>query len=65
MKTERDTVENQQRNSAIEFLRIATIIMIIFHHFNIHGIWIPSGNDLSGSWQLALSCMTGWGGQRW
>lgn len=53
---------NQQRNSAIELLRIVTIIMIIFHHFNVHGIWGPAGGNLPGSWQLAVSCMTGWGG---
>jgi peptidoglycan/LPS O-acetylase OafA/YrhL len=26
------------RNSSIELLRIIAIILIIFHHFNIHGI---------------------------
>lgn len=55
-------MESRQRNSAIELLRIATIIMIIFHHFNVHGIWIASDYHLPDSWQLALSCMTGWGG---
>lgn len=32
-------MEKRERNSAIELLRVATIILIIFHHFNIHGIW--------------------------
>lgn len=31
-------MEKRERNSAIELLRIATIILIIFHHFNVHGI---------------------------
>lgn len=54
-------MEKRERNSAIELLRVATIILIIFHHFNIHGIW--GGQDIfSPSWQLFVSCMTGWGG---
>lgn len=32
----------------------------MFHHFNVHGIW---GQDtFSSSWQLFISCMTGWRG---
>ena len=45
-------MEKRERNSAIELLRIATIILIIFHHFNVHGIrggktfLRPAGNYL-------------------
>lgn len=54
-------MEKRERNSAIELLRIATIILIIFHHFNVHGI--RGGQDVfAPGWQLFVSCMTGWGG---
>lgn len=55
-------MEKRERNSSIELLRIMTIILIIFHHFNIHGMWIPTEFSLSSTWQLFISCMTGWGG---
>lgn len=55
-------MERQARNSSIELLRIATIILIIFHHFNIHGMWLPTDYSLAPGWQLFISCLTGWGG---
>lgn len=55
-------MERQERNSSIELLRIATIIWIMFHHFNIHGIWLVTDYSLASGWQLFVSCMTGWGG---
>lgn len=56
-------MERQARNSSIELLRIVTIILIIFHHFNIHGIWaMEESHSLLSSWQMFVSCMTGWGG---
>lgn len=55
-------MERQERNSSIELLRIAIIILIIFHHFNIHGIWLPTNYSLVREWQLFVSCMIGWGG---
>lgn len=55
-------MERQERNSSIELLRIVTIILIIFHHFNIHGMWLPTDYSLAPGWQLFVSCLTGWGG---
>lgn len=55
-------MERQARNSSVELLRIATIILIIFHHFNIHGMWLPTDYSLAPGWQLFVSCLTGWGG---
>lgn len=55
-------MERQERNSSIELLRIATIILIIFHHFNIHGMWLATDYSLPSGWQLFVSCITGWGG---
>lgn len=54
-------MEKRERNSAIELLRVITIIWIIFHHFNIHGIWEVQ-DKVSPGWQLFVSGMTGWGG---
>lgn len=36
--------------------------LIIFHHFNIHGMWLPTDYSLAPGWQLFVSCLTGWGG---
>lgn len=55
-------MERQARNSSIELLRVVTIILIIFHHFNIHGMWLPTDYSLTCGWQLFVSCLTGWGG---
>ena len=56
-------MERTQRNSAIELLRLGTILLIIFHHFNVHGLWqiVQEG----GNWptiNLFISALTGWGG---
>lgn len=59
----KENMERQERNSSIELLRLVTIALIIFGHFNVHGIWGPSDeNSLVPGWQLFVSCLTGWGG---
>lgn len=50
------------RNSSIELLRIIAIILIIFHHFNIHGIINKYTMLDTNSTQYMLSQMIGWGG---
>lgn len=54
-------MEKRERNSSIELLRVITIIWIIFHHFNVHGVWEMQDTVFPG-WQLFVSGMTGWGG---
>lgn len=55
-------MEKEQRNSSIELLRILSILLIIFAHFNVHGIWLVTKDYFSYGWQTFFSCMTGWGG---
>lgn len=55
-------METTKRNSAMELLRIITIIIIIFHHFNLHGLWRVEGADALSGWPLYVSALTGWGG---
>lgn len=55
-------MEKQARNSSIELLRIVTIVLIIFGHFNVHGIWETMDRSLALGRQSFISCLTGWGG---
>ena len=36
-----------QRDSSIELLRIISMIMILFHHFALHGDFIWNASDLT------------------
>lgn len=51
-----------KRNSSIELLRILSILMIIFHHYSVHGGW----SDFSASnysWQTLFIQWIGLGGK--
>ena len=43
VENKNNTVENNKkvRNSNFELLRIIAMIMIIIHHYTVHGGWIP------------------------
>lgn len=59
---------NRIRNSSIELLRIIAMIIIIMHHFGIHGVFhildksqnILMVNNLS--WQIVFTQIVSWGG---
>lgn len=59
---------NKIRNSSIELLRIIAIIIIIIHHFGVHGIFHlldKSQNILivdNLSWQIIFTQIVSWGG---
>lgn len=58
-----EKIKNESyRNSSIELLRIISIILIIFHHFNVHGIIDKYTMIDINSTQYMLSQMIGWGG---
>lgn len=59
---------NKIRNSSIELLRIIAIIIIIMHHFGVHGVFHvldKSHNILivdNLSWQIIFTQIVSWGG---
>lgn len=61
--------QNKVRNSSIELLRIITMIIIIMHHFGIHGVFHmldKSYNILivdNLSWQIIFTQIISWGGR--
>ena len=40
-------MENKERNSSFELLRIISMLLIIFHHFSVHGKFVFLGTDSS------------------
>lgn len=61
--------QNKVRNSSIELLRIIAMIIIIMHHFGIHGVFHmldKSYNILivdNLSWQIIFTQIVSWGGE--
>lgn len=61
--------QNKVRNSSIELLRIIAMIIIIMHHFGIHGVFHmldKSYNILivdNLSWQIIFTQIVSWGGR--
>lgn len=54
------------RNSSLEMLRIVAMLIIIVHHFGVHGIFIgPLGTERTFglfSWQVLFTQLVCWGG---
>lgn len=57
------------RNSSIELLRIIAILIIIMHHFGVHGVFhvLDSSVNIltvdSFSWQMVFTQLVCWGGE--
>lgn len=66
-QTDRQT-RRRPRNSSLELLRIVAILIIIVHHFGVHGVFHAadsSANILTlstFSWQLFFTQLVSWGG---
>lgn len=59
---------NKVRNSSIELLRIIAMIIIIMHHFGVHGVFHVSDKSWNIlivdniSWQIIFTQIVSWGG---
>ena len=55
--------QNKKRESNVELLRIVAMLIIIVHHFCVHGIVrYYDGISTNISWQIVLTQLVGWGG---